>query len=141
MKIFRKTAKEWLWFMTNWIGLSLAVATMMVIVLYACQELSFDRFHPKADRIYRVTTDSNNGAVSMHPARMAGEWPKQLMTDYPAIEKLVRLVPFRRAIVKIGDQKFYNERAYSTDSSFFRVFDFKILSGDTNRAFSQPVRM
>lgn len=140
MKIFRKSKKEWKWFVTNWIGLSLSVATLMVIVLYARQELRFDRFHTKADRIYRVTTDSNNGAVSMHPARVAGEWPKQLMADYPAIEKLVRLVPFRRAIVKIGDQKFYSERAYSTDSSFFRVFDFEILSGDTNKAFSQPGR-
>jgi len=140
MKLLRKTKKEWLWFITNWIGLSLAVACLMIIVLFVKQELGFDRFHAKADHIYRVTTDSNNGATSMHPARVAGDWPKQLMADYPSMEKMVRLVPFRRAIIKIGDQKFYSEKAYSTDSSFFKVFDFKVLSGDPEKAFSQPGR-
>ncbi len=140
MKLFRKLKSNWKWLAINVTGLSVALACMLIILLYVSQELSFDRFHSKADRICRVTTDSNNGATSMHPARVAGSWPKQVMADFPAIEKMVRLVPFRRAIIKIGDQKFYNERAFSTDSSFFDVFDFKVLTGDTQRAFAQPGR-
>ena len=140
MKLFRKLKQNWKWFLINTIGLSVAFASMLIIFLYVRQELSFDRFHSKADRICRVTSDSNNGATSMHPARVAGDWPKQLLTDYPAIEKMARLVPFRRAIIKIGDQKFYTENAFSTDSSFFDVFDFKVLSGNTQKAFSQPGR-
>jgi putative ABC transport system permease protein len=140
MKLFRKTKKEWQWFITNTIGLSLGMAALFVILLFAARELSYDRFHPNAARIYRVTLDSNNGATSMHPARVAGDWPKQVMADFPAIEQLVRLVPFRRAIIRIGDEKFYSERAFSTDSSFFRVFGFKVLSGDPEKAFAQPGR-
>jgi putative ABC transport system permease protein len=49
-------------------------------------------------------------------------------------------VPFRNAIVKIGEQKFYSRNAYSTDSSFFKIFDFKLLSGRRENAFSQPGR-
>ena len=140
MKLFRKVKTNWKWFVINIIGLSVALACVLIIYLYVGRELSFDRFHTKADQIYRVTTDSNNGATSMHPARVAGDWPKLMMSEYPAFEKMVRLVPFRRAIIKIGDKKFYNEQAFSTDSSFFDVFDFKVLSGNTEKAFAQPGR-
>ncbi|HSO85356.1 MAG TPA: ABC transporter permease [Draconibacterium sp.] len=140
MKLFRKIKQNWKWFAINIIGLSIALACVLIIFLHAMHERSYDRFHTKAGQIYRATTDSNNGATSMHPARVAGDWPKQLMSGYPAIEKMVRLVPFRKAIIKIGNQKFYSEHAFSTDSSFFDVFDFKVLSGNPETAFSQPGR-
>jgi putative ABC transport system permease protein len=140
MKFFRKLKQDWKWFAINFIGLSVAFACVLIIFLYSRQELRFDRFHTKADLIYRVTIDSNNGATSMHPARVAGDWPKKLMAEYPVIENVVRLVPFRKAIIKIGDKKFYSQQAFSTDSSFFKVFDFKVLSGNTEKAFAQPGR-
>jgi len=140
MKLFRKLKKDWKWFSINIIGLGVAMASVLIIFLYVRQELSYDRFHTKADQIYRVTSDSNNGATSMHPARIAGDWPKKLIDEYPAIEKMVRLVPFRKAIIKIGDQKFYSQQAFSTDSSFFKLFDFKVLSGNAEKAFAQPGR-
>jgi len=140
MKLFRKIKHDWKWFAINAIGLSTAVACILIISLYGQQELSFDSFHSKADQIYRVTSNSNNGATSMHPARVAGEWPEKLMKDYPSIENMVRLVPFRKAIIKIGNQNFYSKNAYSTDSSFFKIFDFKVLSGDAEKAFAQPGR-
>ncbi len=140
MKIFRKFKKDWRWFAINAVGLAVAVAVLLVIFFYVRNELSYDRFHTKADRIYRVTVDSNNGATSMHPARVAGEWPRQLVDEYPSIESIVRLVPFRRAIVRIDGQQFYTERAFATDSSFFRIFDFKVLSGNPEHALTQPGR-
>lgn len=140
MKSFRKLKQDWKWAVINVSGLSVAMACLLSIFLYTQQELSFDRFHSKADRIYRITTDSNNGATSIHPARVSGDWPQKLMNEYPAIEKIVRLVPFRKAIIKIGDQQFYSQQAFSTDSSFFTVFDFKVLSGNTAKAFVQPGR-
>lgn len=140
MKIFRKLIKDWRWFAINSLGLAVSAAVLLAIFFYVKNELSYDGFHTKADRIYRVTVDSNNGATSMHPARVAGEWPRQLLDEYPSIEDIVRLVPFRRAIIKIGDKKFYSEKAFSTDSSFFRIFDFKILSGNPEHALTQPGR-
>ena len=86
-----------------------------------------------------MTIDTNRGAVSIHPARVFGDIQKML-PNYPAIENMVRIVSFRNAIVKIGEQKFYSRNAYSTDSSFFKIFDFKILSGSPENAFSQPGR-
>jgi putative ABC transport system permease protein len=140
MRFIRKLYHGLSWFIINMLGLSVAMACVLATFLYVGNELSYDRLHSKADRIYRVTSDSNEGATSMHPARIAGEWPKQLMLEYPAIEKMVRMVPFRKAVVKIGDQKFFCTNAFSTDSSFFDVFDFKVLSGNPDKAFTQPGR-
>jgi putative ABC transport system permease protein len=140
MRIIRRLYHELTWFIINVVGLSIAMACLLATFLYVANELSYDRLHSKAGRIYRVTSDSNKGATSMHPARVAGDWPKKLMSEYPAIERMVRLVPFRKAVVKIGDQKFFCLNAFSTDSSFFDVFDFKVISGNPEKAFTQPGR-
>jgi putative ABC transport system permease protein len=129
------------WFVINMLGLSMAMACLIATILFVQFEFSYDTRHAKADRIYRVTTNSNDGAASIHPARVAGEWPLQLMNDYPAIEALVRLVPYRKAVIKIEDQIFYSKNTYATDSSFFKVFDFKIISGNPLTSLSKPGRV
>jgi putative ABC transport system permease protein len=139
MKIIRRLKQNWQWFLINSVGLSAAFSCMLIIFFYTSQQLSYDKFHLKAGRIYRMTVDTNRGAVSIHPARVYGDTQK-LLSKYPAIDNMVRIVPFRNAIVKIGEQKFYSRNAYSTDSSFFKIFDFKILSGNPEKAFSQPGR-
>ncbi len=138
MRIMRKLKRDWKWFMISAIGLSTALACLIVIFLYVKNEFGYDRIHTKSDRIYRVTTDSNDGAISTHPARVYGDWPEKLMAEYPAIDRTVRLVPYRNAIIRIGDQKFFSENAFMTDSSFFEVFDFKVLTGNRANAFSKP---
>jgi putative ABC transport system permease protein len=139
MKIIRRLKQNWQWFLINAVGLSAAFSCVLIIFIYTSQQLSYDKFHSKASRIYRMTIDTNRGAISVHPARVYGDTQK-LLSKYPAIENMVRIVPFRNAIVKIGGQKFYSRNAYSTDSSFFKIFDFKILSGRPENAFSQPGR-
>ena len=138
MKVLRRLKQNWKWFIINIIGLSTALTCLLVIFRFVRHEVSYDRFHSKADRIYRLTTDTNRGAVSIHPARVYGDWPVQLMAEYPSVEKTVRLVPYRNAIVRIDDQKFYSQNAFMTDSSFFNVFDFKVLAGDRGKAFTRP---
>jgi putative ABC transport system permease protein len=139
MNIIRRLKQNWQWFLINAVGLSAAFSCVLIIFIYTSQQLSYDKFHSKAGRIYRMTIDTNRGAISIHPARVYGDTHK-LLSNYPAIENMVRIVPFRNAIVKIGEQKFYSRNAYSTDSSFFKIFDFKILSGRPENAFSQPGR-
>jgi len=138
MNIVRKLVRNWKWFLINLLGLGTAMACVLTVFLFTRHEIGYDGFHKKADRIYRITLDSNRGATSMHPARVAGDLPEELKKIYPEIEDMVRLIPFRKAFIKIGEQKFFTEKAFSTDSSFFRVFDFKILTGNPETALTQP---
>ncbi|MFV0376747.1 MAG: ABC transporter permease [Mangrovibacterium sp.] len=140
MKILRRLKTTWQWFTVNLIGLTVALAALLLISAYTWSELSYDRFHSKADCIYRVTIDSNNGATSIHPVRLAGNIAIEIQQEYPVVESCVRLVPFKKAIVRIDEHKFYTEQAFSTDSTFFHVFDFKVLSGNPATAFRQPNR-
>ena len=141
MKIFRIIRSQWLWFATNVIGWGVAMACTLAVVVFTSNELSYDKFHSNADRIYRATLEFNNESTSMHPARVVGEWPLELQKEYPALEKIARLVPFRKSVVKIKENKFYLSQAYSTDSSFFEVFDVDIISGNINNRLTQPNRV
>ncbi|MFA6334155.1 MAG: FtsX-like permease family protein [Bacteroidales bacterium] len=133
-----KLKNNWKWFVINTVGLSVALACIIIVFLFVRKEMSYDRFHSKADQIYRITLNTNTGATSMHPARVAGKWPLEIAKEYPAIEKVVRLIPYRRSMVKINDEIFYSERIFSTDSTFFDVFDFKVLVGNVKQSFTKP---
>jgi putative ABC transport system permease protein len=126
------------WFLINIIGLGVALAGVLAISAFVANELSFDRFHPNADRIYRVTLETNTGTTTMHPARVIGNWVTESKQEIPEIETVVRLVPFRRSVVNIENQKFYATQAYSTDSAFFDVFSINLLSGTKENCLTQP---
>jgi len=138
MKIIKSIQKRWRWITINIVGLSTALACVLIISLFVIQEYSYDRFHSNANRIYRLTTENINGATSDHPARVSGLWPGELPNEYPEVLKVVQLVPFKNAIITIGENKFYSKNTFCTDSTFFDVFDFPVLSGNPESAFNQP---
>jgi putative ABC transport system permease protein len=137
MKILRKLIRNWQWLLINISGLALAFACVAMVLSYSSKELNYDRFHAKADRIYRATV-SNQGASLQHPARVWGEWVPQLIDEYPAIESFVRMVPFKKGIVQIEEQRFYSDNLFRVDNSFFEIFDFKLLSGNRKEVLTEP---
>jgi putative ABC transport system permease protein len=138
IKVIRRIRQDWQWFLINAIGLSSALSCVLIIFIYVNRQFSYDMFHSKADRIYRLTFDTNRGAASIHPARIYGNIPEELIPKYPAIESITRIVSYKNAIIKIGEKSFYSKNAYATDSSFFKIFDFKVLTGTSENAFIQP---
>ena len=137
MKLLRKLSRNWQWILINILGLSLAFACTTLVFSYTLNELSYDRFHTKAGRIYRATT-STEGSSSMHPARVWGEWITSLPKEYPAIESYVRMLPFKKGVVQIGEERFYSDNIFRVDSSFFNIYDFPLLSGDRNTVLTRP---
>ncbi len=137
MLYFRKLARNWQWVLINILGLSLAFACVVLVFSYTIQELSFDQSHAKANRIYRVTT-SKEQANSMHPARVWGNWIPKLKEDYPAVEDYVRMVPFKKGVVEIEEQRFYSNNLFKVDSSFFSIYDFPLISGERTRVLTKP---
>ena len=140
MKLLRKLNANWQWLSINILGLALAFACVTMVFSYTVNELSYDQFHSKSDRIYRATI-STQGSSLQHPARVWGEWVPQLVFDYPAIENLVRMVPFKKGIVQIGEERFYSDNLFRVDSSFFQIYDFKLLSGDRTNVLNKPAQV
>ncbi len=123
----------------NIIGLTLSIACCIIIVLFIQYEFSFDRFHKKAERIFRFTIEvSNDAGYKAHFARCAKPWIKYIPEAFPEVEKMTTLVPGRRMTLMVNEKKFVLENAYYTDSSFFSVFDISLLKGDPDQVLKEP---
>ncbi len=119
-------------------GLVIALASAFFILVWVNHETSFDRFHPKADRLYRLTFEYEFQDRHTHFARCYQDWDLYLKDYFPEIEEVIRLQPMRTTSVRIGESKFISERNYAADSSFFDVFGYTLKQGDPNVVLSEP---
>lgn len=122
----------------NILGLTLGVSATLFILLYLVRELSYDQYHEKIDRIYRVssditeTDDAFKWAVTQTPLAPA------LKNDYPEVEEFVRFIPNGRTQFEYNQQSYFEERTYIVDSTVFDVFSFQFIQGEPHTALHEP---
>ena len=124
----------------NIFGLALGLATSIFILLYVINELSYDRFHEKSDRIYKAWVSGMMPTGEIHDANTAGPMAAAMIADYPEVEQVVRIRQYGGYLVGNGDRKFNETREdfMFTDSTFFDVFSFKLLRGDPKTCLVEP---
>lgn len=122
----------------NIFGLAIGLATSLFILLFVYHELSYDRFHKKADRIYRVCIRGRFAGGDMNQAITAQPMAASMRADYPEIENVVRLRQYGDWLVSYQDKKFHEERFLFADSTFFKVFDFELIQGDPETVLDEP---
>jgi len=125
----------------NVAGLSIGMACCALILLFIKDELSYDRFHEKADRIHRVVFSSSNQDTLPTNANGSFGVGPALKRDFPEIIETVRIRKMGQGVkVYIGhkDKKFYEERFFFAESSIFTVFDFPLIKGDPATALNEP---
>ncbi len=124
----------------NVMSLALGIACCVLIMLYIRDELSYDRYHGKADRIYRVVAEERQGGGVIRTIRTAEVMTptaRFMREDFAEVEDMVRLNPPVNAwMVKYGDRGFYERDFYLADSSVFNVFDVPLLAGNPRTALS-----
>ena len=111
------------------IGLTAGLTSCILIGLYITDELSFDRFNTRADRIVRVTWEFSVGGTVSHFATTGTKVGPQFKRTFPAVEDFTRTMIFA-ANISHGNDHFTENRFLYADSSFFSVFTFPLLSGD-----------
>src|SRR5258706_539698 len=121
----------------NAIGLSVGLACFTLIGLWVKDELSYDRFHPKADRIYRVGGIFADESVKFDQAVTPPPLAPSLLNDFPEVEDAVRL-DMNDATVRREDKQFIENDIVLTDPSFFRMFSFELKAGDPRTALNDP---
>ncbi len=133
----RNLARHKFYSFINITGLAIGLACTLLILLYVQNELSYDRYHSKADRIYRVQSEIRFGdkffKLSTGPAPMAAA----LIEEFPEIAASVRLREHGRYLVKSGEETYREEDVAFADSSIFNVFDIELLKG-TREALYNP---
>ncbi|WP_374949090.1 ABC transporter permease [Mucilaginibacter sp.] len=119
----------------NITGLSVGITACFFMFMYVAFELSYDKFHTKVDRIYRVVTDLKTPSETLKIDVTSWAFAPNLKDEFPEIESFVRLGG-GGFLVKKDNIKFQEEQTLCADSSFFKVFDFKLLKGNPKTALN-----
>lgn len=120
----------------NIVGLAIGLATAVLILLWVRDELSFDRFHPHADRIYRESTHLKLSDRMLHLATVPAPHAAYALREIPEVENAVRVVLDRSALVKQGTLTGEEKKGAFVDTSFFQVFSANILAGNPQQPFT-----
>ncbi len=134
----RNLTRDATYSLINILGLTIGITGSFFLILYVYDDLSFDRYHEKADRIYRISSrftepdDAFNWAVTQVPLG------PQLKTDYPEVEEAVRLLQAGRDLYRSGDIKYFEEEVSFADSNIFNVFTIEWIEGDPGTALTEP---
>ena len=139
---FRNLARYKVYAILNISGLAIGIAASIIMVLYLQDQLTFDAFHAKAGRTYRLveTVRDADGTVRHFPFVM-GPLGDALVQQLPNVAGSVRLRDaggFGRFTVSYKDRRFYAGSYLVAGPQFFRVLDFTFLHGDPNTALNAP---
>lgn len=122
----------------NILGLTLGITSALFLIIYVSDELSYDRYHENAERIFRVSskiteTDDqftwNVAQIPMGP---------QVVQDYPEVQSFVRFINMPRALYTYEDKEYNEEDFFYADSTLFDIFSYKILKGEVRSAVKDP---
>ncbi|MDF1576286.1 MAG: ABC transporter permease [Bacteroidales bacterium] len=122
----------------NIFGLAVGLASCIFILLWIQDELSFDKFHEKADRICLVGLDAKLGNQEFKGGASPPPMADALREGFTGIESAARLYKTPDRLVKYENRIFTEDNFYYTDSTFFHIFSFPLLQGDPESALDEP---
>ncbi len=136
---WRNLQKNKIYSFINIIGLAIGLASFLLIALYIMDELSYDRYNDKADRIYRINSDIKLGGGELHMPVTSDMMGQLLIKDYPAIEQYTRIYNSNGSkLIKKNNAFVIEDHVAHVDSTFFDVFTLPAISGNTHTALNEP---
>lgn len=120
-------------------GLALGITSFIIIGVYVYNELSFDEYHSKSERIFRAGLSLNLNGITYNEASLQFPASKIFADEYPEVKASVRIYKDQEfTLIKYGDKKFTEEKFFFADPNIFQVFDITNLKGDPVNALSDP---
>jgi putative ABC transport system permease protein len=116
----------------NIAGLTIGMLSFLLIMTWVRNELSYDRFHEKKDRLFMILTQDKNASWSTTSYAL----PPALRDGYPEVEDFTRVWPWHNSLVRYGDIRFNEHAITLTDPGFFRMFSFPFVQGDPETALA-----
>ncbi len=121
----------------NIAGLAIGITCCVLILLWVQDELSYDQFHKNSDNIYRVNKKYEMGTEVSYNRATPFPLADAAKTGFAEIIDATKI--FRRPVlVKYGDIFFTERRVCFTDTSFFKIFSFQFLQGNSTTALINP---
>jgi putative ABC transport system permease protein len=118
----------------NVAGLAVSMACALLIIFWVSDELSFDKFNARLDRLYRVTCVGEIYSGFSSPAPFA----PAVASEVPEVAAAARVGRNPRLVFRHGERAFYESDGISTDADLFAMFSFPLVKGDAAAALSGP---
>ncbi len=131
---FRNFLKERFYTFLNIAGLAVGISVALLITIFIVTELSYDRFHSKADRTFRLISDLRMGANKIRGNYVFPPLAAAINEESTEVEVAVRLLNRNGVNFKRDRTAFAEDEVLYADPKFFDVFDFKLLAGDKQTA-------
>ena len=118
----------------NIIGLAIGIACCILITAYVFHELSYDKYHGKADRIFRLKSDLKMSGDHLILPKSSFPMGEHLVENYPEVLDRVRFRGPMRLPVRHREHLYYVDRFFFADNSVFKIFDFPLIKGNPETA-------
>jgi putative ABC transport system permease protein len=122
----------------NLAGLAIGITSSVLIFLFVRYESSYDRFHEKSDRIYRVACGFPLDDRQWNQINTPAILSQLLRETVPEVESATKLAKMREVIVSHGEHSILENDVIATDSNIFSVFSIALLSGSAGEALARP---
>ncbi|MEE4117326.1 MAG: ABC transporter permease [Marinilabiliaceae bacterium] len=134
----RSVGKNRITFAVNIAGFTFGMAACILIFMFVYSELTYDRHHQKADRIYRLAVQAMIGDTRINQTSSSARVQRELRERYPEIENSVKLIDIGRSTIKYKETVFAEEEFVFSDSTFFDIFSARIIEGEFEKPLSRP---
>jgi putative ABC transport system permease protein len=145
---YRNLLRHKVYTFINLAGLAVGMACCLLIAFYVQDELSYDAYHEKGDRMYRVLHSwrpIKQGEAALPPPapeefQVWGNAPiaPALSADFPEVQQVVRFTSAKNYLFELGEKRFQEKEVLFMDSTAFGVFSWKLLQGDPQTALLAP---
>ncbi|MCI0751150.1 MAG: ABC transporter permease [Flammeovirgaceae bacterium] len=136
---FRSLRKQKVYSSINIMGLSVGIASCLLIIMFVLNEFSYDSFHAKADNIYKIALERKYPNHSTNYAIIPHSYGDVIQQDFAEVESVVKMGgPFNNVVVNYKNEKdeliqFEENFLMAADSNFFNVFSIKLQKGDPKK--------
>ena len=122
----------------NIFGLAVGMACCILILLWVQDELSYDRYHEKADQLYRVIVKGRMSNRDINFSSSPAPLANTLVNEFPEVLEATRFLRSRDVLVRYQDRFFNEGLILFADSNFFDVFSIPLIKGDPDKVLSLP---
>ena len=140
---FRNLWKNKTYSFINIFGLAIGTLCRLYILLYVEEQYSYDKHHKDAANIYRVNSAIKMSGEKHSNATSSPPIAPGMKTDFPEVQQFTRVIQIeklgsRQNLIQYGEKSFYEKKALYVDSTFFDVFSYHFVNGNSTKALTEP---
>jgi putative ABC transport system permease protein len=135
---FRSFKRQRAYIIINILGLSVGIACSLLIALFVINELSFENFNTKKDRIYRMVLNGKLGGQEVTVAYSAAVIGPTMLKEVPEVEDFLRMNGVGPTNVEYNNLTYGDDHIIEADSSFFNFFSIPVIKGDQKNLLNAP---